>query len=267
MKWVRYIALWFLLLAPVELLSAQNEGVRSARETLEQAVKRSDIYSARDIQDFVMSVTLVESRKGKEIGSYTLKVKVLKGDKLNKAMVHYTSPVGIKGTSYLAYLNTDKNKPEAIWVYLPSFNKTQRISLYKASRSLPGVSSNLPVLDSRKMDFNAYSYSLKAVEGQGKAQVIEVIPKSKGDKHSRAFWVSRETGLISKILTMDRDNRVEEEVVLQSYKENGSYWLPSRVSMSNTKEEKTTELLLEQITLNTRLQPDDFELKQLEKGL
>lgn len=260
---VRY-SLWFLFLVFASPLGAQDEGVQSAREILENALKRSDIYSAGNIKDFVMSVTLVESRKAKQIATYTLKAKVLKGDKLGKAMVHYTSPAGIKGTSYLAYLNTEKNKPEAIWVYLPSFNKTQRISLYKASRSLPGVSSNLPILDGRKIDFDDYTYSFKAVEDLGQAQVIEIIPKNKKEKHSRNFWVSRETGLISKILTMDRDKRIVEEIVLQSYKANGDYWLPSRVSMTNPEQEKTTELVLEQITLNAGLQLDDFELKQLE---
>lgn len=244
---------------------AEEAAEQEARLLFEAAIQRSDIASASDAQDFTLTLATIELRKGKEVENYLLQLKALKTDGLSKIMVRYTEPEGIKGTTYLVHWNRQAKKPEDIWLYLPSFNNTKRISPYKAKKSLPDVLTRFSLINTDDINFNDYSFS-KLPNNDNNEQnsvMIEITPTKKSTNsknNTRVVWIEKNSGLLIKMITQNAERETVETVVFNEYKAFGPYWLPTEIITSDTKQDTITTVSFKQIELNTGLKDNDFDL-------
>lgn len=259
-----FLPVLLLVLLSTQVFAEENSD-QQARLLFEEAIQRSDIVSASDVQDFTLTLATVELRKGKEVDNNQLHLKALKTDRLSKVMVRYTEPAGIKGTTYLVYWNRQEKKPDDIWLYLPSFNNTKRISPYKAKKSLPDALTRFSLFNTEDMNFNDYSFS-KLANNDHKEQnsvIIEITPTKKSENrrdNTRVVWIEKNSGLLTKMLTQNAEHEIVEEVVFNEYKPYGRYWLPAEIITTDHKQDTITTVSFKQIELNVALSAKEFDL-------
>jgi Outer membrane lipoprotein-sorting protein len=258
-----------LLFSFSNTLKSEESANQQARILFEEAIQRSDIYSAQDVRDFKLILETIESRKGREIKSTQVHLKALKTDRLSKVMVRYTEPAGIKGTTYLVYWNRQEQKPEDIWLYLPSFKNTKRISPYKAQKSLPDALTRFSFFNTDNMNVNDYSFSeLENSENKDQNSVIiEIKPKKKSVyslENSKEVWIEKSSGLLTKMITKNGGGEPLEQVEFNNYKLYSRYWLPTEIITADSKQETITRVSFKQIELNLALKASDFDLTAIE---
>ena len=97
-----------------------------------------------------------------------------------KSISFFLSPSDVKNTSYLSYNWDDPSKDDDSWLYLPSLQKTNRISGGDRSNSFMG--SDFTYADLDGVEIEDYTYKIvkdsDVVDGAD-CWLIEATPKSK----------------------------------------------------------------------------------------
>jgi len=211
--------------------------------------------------DMVTDMTMIlTSRTG---SSRTLTVhSVRKGD--DKQIVWFLSPADDRGVSFLKIEHEDREDEMRMW--LPAFRKMRRISSSKKGESFMGSDMSYEDMTTRALDEYTYELIGEDTLGGDPVWILESTPKPElRSSYSRIVSRVRQTdttpireeyydraGNLLKVRTID-------------VREVKGYTIPVRMFVQNVQKEHTTELIFENVELDTGVEDDLFHERNLRK--
>ena len=192
-----------------------------------------------------------------------------------KSISFFLSPSDVKNTSYLSYNWDDPLKDNDSWLYLPSLQKTNRISSGDRSNSFMGSDFTFSDLDGVEIE----DYTFKIVKESDMVDgtdcwIIEATPKSND--------VIKETGYLKTLTWIRKDiffgvkGRIlvkkGKKVKLWSAKDIkkiDGVWVAKTQQMTTTKKKKrehSSIFIIDSIAFNKEVDKSLFEAEAMQRG-
>jgi outer membrane lipoprotein-sorting protein len=225
--------------------------------TAYQIMKNVDERVIPDDMETDMTMNLVD-KKGR-VRSRLLHSYRMSDD---KQIMWFKEPADVKGSSFLR-LSYDE-RDDDMWIYLPAFGKVRRIASHAKNGSFMGSDFTYEDMGDRKLD--DYEYTLlgeEEVDGRS-CWIIENTPKPgvSTDYSKGIAWVWKQEFIVVKSDLYDKKGNLRKQMS-QNLVEQDGYWIYDKITMQNLKRKGYTELILENIKLNTGVDENLFKSNQL----
>ena len=203
-----------------------------------------------------VDLKMVLKNKNGQLSERTLSNKTLELDEDgDKSMIVFTSPKDIKGTSTLTF--THKVGADDQWLFLPSIQRTKRIS--SSNKSGPFVGSEFAYEDLSSIELEKNTY--KFIKQDGDFLYIEqdpVDPKS-GYKKRVAVYNKAKGYRLETIEFFDRKGALLKTLKYLDYKiYKNKFWRASKFEMVNHQSKKETQLFFQNYNFEVNLKESDF---------
>ncbi len=243
-----------LLLLPLLLLSFPLTA-----QTGYEIAKMMDEREQPDnmVSDMTMTLT---TRTG---SSRTLTVhSVRKGE--DKQIIWFLTPADDRGVAFLKIEYEDREDEMRMW--LPGFKRMRRISSSKKGESFMGSDLSYEDMTTRALD--EYTYELKGgdtLDGEP-FWILESTPKPElRSSYSRIVsWVRQSDIFVPREEFYDRAGNLMK-VRTMTAREMKGYTIPVRMFVENVQKEHTTELLFDNVELDTGAKDDLFHERNLRR--
>ncbi|MFC1477925.1 outer membrane lipoprotein-sorting protein [Candidatus Margulisiibacteriota bacterium] len=186
------------------------------------------------------------------------------GDK--KQIMWFLAPADIKGTSFLRVEHD--NDTEDMWLYLPAFKKTRRIVSSAKKENFMGSDFTYEDMSTRK--FKDYTYIRRLPDdmiASYNCYIVESIPKEDVDiTYSRIIsWVWQEDNLPIIEQFYDKIGNLKKVKTLSALKKQKQYWMPGKFEMHDVQKEHKTELVFEEVKVDTGIPDAYFSTRYLRR--
>lgn len=250
MKRVIYMGLY--LVASIFLVS-----IHAARA--QQALTGYEIMERVDNRTFPIDMTtkmtmnLIDKR-GK------VRKRIIKTYRMSddKQIMWFLHPPDVKGSSFLRLSYDDRD--DDMWLYLPAFGKVRRIASHAKKGSFMGSDFTFEDMGDRKL--KDYAYRLlkeEKIDGQS-CWVVESIP-NKGvitDYSKIVSWIWRDDDVAIREEFYDKRKNLKKIKAVDLTKVE-RYWVPKLLTMENLKSRHKTELIFDEINVDTGLDAKVFK--------
>ena len=237
---MKHIISFFLFTLP-SILVAQTLAEKGL-EIVTQAVEADRGFGSSSVD-----LKMILKNQNGQISERTLSNKILELDEDgDKSLIVFTSPKDIKGTSTLTF--THKVGDDDQWLFLPSIQRTKRIS--SSNKSGPFVGSEFAYEDLSSVELEKNSY--KFLRQEGDLLFVEqdpVDPKSGYQKRIAVYNQSKGYRLES-IEFYDRKGSLLKTLTYADYALfKNKHWRPYTMKMVNHQSKKETTWFLLNIIL------------------
>ena len=162
-------------------MAAHAETKTSSLLDAKEIMKLSREYQ-RGLPNSMSTVTMtIETRDSRIVR--TMKQYILESDDIgNKIINVFSEPVDVKGVSVLTHTAMDGNDQQ--WMFLPSINRTKRIS--SSNRSGSFIGSDFAFEDLSSLELSKYSFESASYEEKDGQELIKITykPKYNGSGYS-----------------------------------------------------------------------------------
>lgn len=252
--------LWILLaglvITPVEATAGGAPAQAAALPTMDELLARVDANMTFDTRSATMTMTVTKSGRVKtyEMKSY--------GRGADEAAIEYVAPARDAGTRML-------KKGDELWMYLPSIEKSQRISGHMLRQGMMGSDFSYEDLMESADLRTRYKGSItgeEVIDGAAcyKVEMNATTPDLSYPK--RVMWVDKATlvprrqelyavsGMLLKVLTMS------------DVKTFGTRQFPTRiVAEDKLQQGSKTEIVFKSIEFSVKLEEEVFSMRWLER--
>lgn len=185
-------------------------------------------------------------------------------DLLSKTLVKYTHPFELRHSGYLVINNIDR--PNDQFVYLSSHRRVKRVNL--RGEAVFGTDFSFEDVIPKEIEDATYA-RLEDQEVEGvPCFVVEAIPKKELDSEYSRFHIFVEKARYVPLMTRywdDRELQIKElRVFHDSIQKIQDVWIPMHMVMRNLRYESFTDLVVEEIEPNPKLDRRTFDLRRLE---
>ena len=244
----------------------------SGRQIMELVDDRDD--GNRAIWD--MEMVLIDKRDNRRIRKIRYH-RIDQGEDLEDThfMMFFDAPADVKDTGFLTYDYDDDEKDDDQWLYLPALKKTKRIASNDKSGSFMGSDFSYSDMTSRELDNYDYRLLKEDVLNGHEVWIVEAIPNNEKE--------IRETGYTKTIAFVRKDNYVivraknwlkkagrNKYLDVKKLELIDGIWVETEMHMTTKKGKETlhkTILSSHNVKFNQDLDPTDFKVRTLEKGL
>jgi len=176
----------------------------------------------------------------------------------DKQIMWFLKPSDVKGTSFLRLSYDDRD--DDMWIYLPAFGKVRRIASHSKKGSFMGTDFTFEDMGDRKL--KDYNYQLVKVEviNDKTCWVIESIPNENvaTDYSKIVSWIWKEDYSSLKEEYFDKKGNLKKVKVVDVINVE-KYWLPTSITMENLKTKHQTEMIFDEIKVDTGLDKKVFK--------
>lgn len=212
-------------------------------------------------EDMVSDMTMIlTSRTG---SSRTLTVhSVRKGD--DKQIVWFLAPADDRGVAFLMIEHEDQEDEMRMW--LPSFRRMRRISSSSKGESFMGSDLTYEDMGTRALDEYTFELLGEEILESGPAWILESTPMPElRSSYSRIVsWVDQDDIFPVKEEYYDRAGNLLKVRTIEMQELEG-YSVPVRMFVEDVQKEHTTELLFENMELDTGVEDDLFQERNLQR--
>ncbi|MCF7808572.1 MAG: outer membrane lipoprotein-sorting protein [Candidatus Marinimicrobia bacterium] len=185
-------------------------------------------------------------------------------DDNRKQIIWFLSPPDDKGVAFLKIEHADKDDEMRLW--LPAFKKVRRISSKKKADSFMG--SDLSYEDMTSRELEEYTYELKGekiVDGVD-CYILESTPKEGITRTYKRFitYVSKADMVPILDEAYDMRDKLLKRRIMKYSKQKG-YELPKEIYVENVQKEHNTRLVFKDIEVDTGVEEDLFQEKNLKR--
>jgi outer membrane lipoprotein-sorting protein len=176
----------------------------------------------------------------------------------DKQLMWFLQPADVKGSSFLRLSYDDRD--DDMWMYLPAFGKVRRIASHAKKGSFMGTDFTFEDLGDRKL--RDYSYQLlgeEEIDGHS-CWIIESVPNEgvATDYSKIVSWIWKEDYLDIREEFYDKKGNLKKAKTLEAQKVE-QYWVPNLIVMENLESKHRTELVFEDIEVDTGLDDNMFK--------
>ncbi len=214
------------------------------------------------------TISLTITDKGGSIRKRTISM-ITKSypDGSEKRLIKFIEPADVRGTALLIIDN--KDIPDEMWIYLPALKKTRRIVSSEKGKSF--MSSEFSNSDMSSPALSDFTYKHLSGSGENKQWIIESTPvtSQKADEYGyskKISWFNSDTWQLKKMEYYNFDNQLFKTIEIKSIQpvEDGKYIIRNMVS-KNISTGRSSEILLDKIVTNTKIEDSVFSLQNLER--
>ena len=187
---------------------------------------------------------------------------------LEKKIMFFLSPADVRNTSFMNWSYDQEAKDDDQWLYLPALRKVKRISSDNKSDYFMGSDFTYDDLGDRhpKEDKHRLLREEK-IKGQD-CYVVESIPNEKDYMYSRTVtWIIKDKWIGLKKEFYDEDGDHLKTLTVKEHKKINGYWVIVNSQMHNTQKDHTTEMVLENVKINTGVSDNQFTQRMMKRGL
>ncbi len=206
----------------------------------------SDQGFGSSIAQFDMQISDASGR----VSSRVLEVRTLErtaSKEGDRSIVRFSSPADIAGTALLSIPGIEA--PDQQWLFLPSLNRTKRIS--SANRSGPFVGSEFSYEDLSAQEVEQFDYRWleTAACPHGACDGVERRPRDQRSGYSHHHMlVDQSEHLLRQVVYYDRSGRKFKTLVLDEYELHAEkFWRPNRLHMINHQTGRATTLTTQSV--------------------
>ncbi len=211
--------------------------------------------------DMVTDMTMIlTSRTG---SSRTLTVHSVRKDD-DKQIVWFLSPADDRGVAFLKIEYEGRDDEMRMW--LPGFKRMRRISSSKKGESFMGSDLSYEDMTTRALDEYTYELIREDTMGGEPVWILESTPRPElRSSYSRIVsWVRQSDIFVPREEFYDRAGNLLK-VRTMEMKEVKGYTIPVRMFVENVQKEHTTELIFENVELDTGVKDDLFHERNLRR--
>ncbi|MEW6606418.1 MAG: outer membrane lipoprotein-sorting protein [bacterium] len=246
-------------------LAFSEELIPNREMTARQIMQKNDEIQTSKDSFSVITMKLINEKEKERIRKIFYCEKKDKDDNRN-TLVTFQFPADVKGTKLLTLEH--KSKEDDQWLYLPALRKTRRISASDKRDSFMG--SDFTYEDMEQDDLNEFEYNLLGVTDINKepSYYIECIPVGKLKKNEttysrREFWIRKSDFVILKINYYDKKGNLLKTLIASDIKLINQKPRAHKIIMENFQRKHKTELIYEEIKLDTGLPDNLFTEREL----
>lgn len=175
------------------------------------------------------------------------------------ALIEFLSPARDKGTKML---RTEEN----MYIYFPSAGKTQKLSGHMLRQGMMGSDFSYEDQTSRnKMDD---LYTSKILEETNDNYVLELIskPGEENTYYKKVITLDKKTFVIKNSLMYANSGKLLKELTVIKYEKIGDRYYITHMKMEDKiKKNSYTEILMDNIVIDVKIEDSVFSLSNLEK--
>ena len=237
--------------------SAEESGLKIATEARERQ-KGFGNFTAN------LAMTLRNKRGQESRRELRLKVIEAEGDG-DRTMFVFDRPRDVKGTAFLVHAHKDESDDQ--WLFLPALKRVKRISSSNQSGSFMGSEFSYEDLGTAEVEKFTYRFLRDEPCGDLECSVTERIPVSPDSGYSHQLvWLDREELRTIQVQFFDLREDHLKTMVLEDYEQYlDEFWRAGKVTMTNHRTGKSTELLWSDFEFGTDLELSDFTKTALKR--
>ena len=194
-----------------------------------------------------------------------------------RQLIIFESPADVRNAGLLSVDFDDGTKSDDQWLWLPSLNKTTRISSSDKSGSFMGT--DLSYSDMTKKDPNAYTYTMvdaNAEVGGEACWLIEAKPATDKERSETGYmkthmWVSKDKLLAVQSKAWVIAGKKLKYTKMTDIKQVDGIWIPHKLTVRTTRDgqlESQSILHFTELKLNQEdVVEADFSEQRLRRGL
>jgi hypothetical protein len=186
------------------------------------------------------------------------------GKNLSKSLVRITAPADLKGVGLLQIQNQGSDDERHL--FLPDLKRARRI--VGSSRSGSFVGTDFSYGDMDRKDIRDSRATLKGTEKLGKHECyhLEIVPTSKDALYARLeSWVRTDNFVPLKTLMYGKSGALLKTQTTQEIQKISGRWFIMKSSMVSENEHRSTELVLEKVTVDDKIEDGEFTVQNLER--
>ena len=183
-----------------------------------------------------------------------------------KQISWFLSPADDKGIGFLKIEH--KNKDDEMRIYLPAFKKIRRISSKKKSDSFMGSDLSYEDMSNRNINENTYKLLKNDLINNKDCYVLEITPKSniKTEYSKHIAWITIDEIIPVKEESYDKAGNLIKQKLF-SFSKIDDYHIADTMKVINVQKNHTTILSFKDIIINTNIQDNIFQEKNLKRIL
>ena len=153
-------------------------------------------------------------------------------------------------------------------IYLPAFKKVRRISSKKKSDSFMGSDLSYEDMSNRNINENTYKLLRNELLHNKDCYVLEITPKSniKTEYSKHITWITTDDIIPIKEESYDKAGNLLKQKLFSFYKLD-DYHIADTMKVINVQKNHTTILSFKDIIINTNIQDNIFQEKNLKRIL
>ena len=244
MNFIKYCALLFVFFLGIQNLKGQNA---------EELLQTMDALIAAP-KDKEASVKMIMTNKS---GKQKIREAKMLQKGMYKRLYRYTKPEDKIGMATLSL-------PDGImWLYMPSYNKPIKITLFSKSQAFTGT-------DFSHEDMSGMPYSERytpklVTSDKENTFLLELLPKSKRVEYSKILmYIDKTNKYPIKMIYFNKSNK-NSKVATYIYGQKNNYWYAKEVFMTTIKSEHSTKIILTDVKFDQNLNDDEFTVEKLKQ--
>ncbi len=174
----------------------------------------------------------------------------------NKRLVKVLSPADQKGIGFLSLPN------DVIYVYLPAYKKTRRIAAHVKNQKFVGTDFTYEDLEAKKYSEKWQSEVLK---NEGEFYILELIPKSGyiSEYAQINLFVRKKDFFPIKSEFFNKKGEMIKKMEILKTEKIKEYIIPQSYLMHDLRSGNKTEMVMEEVNIDTGLKDDIFTERNL----
>lgn len=188
---------------------------------------------------------------------------------VTKTLIKFISPADVRGTALLIFDYEDK--PDDMWIYMPSLRKIRRIVSSERGKSFMG--SEFSNADMSKPNLNDFTYSLHGTHEVNGLICWKVESKCKDENIAQENGFSRKLAYIEKnsylthkVEYYDLNDELQKILTFSKYEKqkNGKYFA-FMMDIENLQNKRKSVMIVDQFQLGSELTESSFSTTNLNK--
>ncbi len=213
-----------------------------------------------------LTMTLINSRgdeRVREIKQFSKEFK-----KVEKKIMFFMAPADVRNTSFMNWSYDEKNKDDDQWIYLPALKKTKRISSDSKSDSFMGSDFTYDDLGDRHPSDDTHKLLREEKLNGEDCYVVESIPKDEEYMYSKTItWIIKDKWIGLKKEFYDEDGEFLKTLSVKKYEQIKGFWIITESEMHNEQKNHTTNMKLQNITIDGGIADNKFTERMMKRGL
>lgn len=208
---------------------------------------------------------ILRNRSGQE-SRRTMENTVLEGQTAgDKTLIVFREPKRIRGTALITHAYSQRDDDQ--WLYLPALDRVKRISGASKAGSFVGSEFAYEDLAPQEVDDYTYKYVSDEIFAEQDCFKVIRIPKDENSGYTRqVVWVDKAEYRIHQVEFYDRKHTLMKKLSVTGYEKYlDQFWRPTRLSMVNLQDGKSTELIASNYTFRQGLSDADFNESSLRR--
>lgn len=245
----------------------------AARPSVEDLMQRVHARPEGNTREQTVRVELTD-RRGNTRVEETRVQRLRERDGLRRTLVFYLAPVNVRGTSFLTFDYAEAGRDDDQWLYLPALRKVRRIPAADRGDSFFGTDLSYDDVKSDGRPDPADWRFTGAGSGQlgdGECTLVDGVPSSPRVAAelgvSRARWCIDEATLVSRRSEFwDANGNPSRVVATPEVRRIAGIWVPTRIVAANLKTGHRTVLAMNDVRIDTPMDPTMFTQQRLARG-